>query len=192
MTMNGSWGYQKADDDWKSPKTVVRNLITCAQGGGNYLLNIGPKRDGSVPEESVQILTEVGKWMDKNGPTIYESEPCQPRGHIYASYTRRDKTLYMHVYNWPGETPASEWLDFFNPPSVLAIGGLRANVKSARLFASGRPVTFEQGDQYVRFTGLPIEAPDNPATVIAIECDSVPAIEGLDVRKNRKREGVGK
>src|SRR5712691_11545881 len=57
MTMNGSWGYQHADDDWKSPKTVVRNLITCARDGGNYLLNIGPKPDGSIPEDSVRILT---------------------------------------------------------------------------------------------------------------------------------------
>ena len=57
MTLNDSWGYQKADDDWKTPKTVIRNLITCARDGGNYLLNIGPKPDGSIPEESVQILT---------------------------------------------------------------------------------------------------------------------------------------
>jgi len=53
MTMNDSWGYHKADDDWKTAKAVVRNLITCAQAGGNYLLNIGPMRDGSIPEESI-------------------------------------------------------------------------------------------------------------------------------------------
>jgi alpha-L-fucosidase len=191
MTMNDSWGYQKADNNWKSPKTVVRNLITCAQGKGNYLLNIGPKPDGSVPDESVRILTEVGQWMDKNGSTIYESDPFQESGDIFANCTRKGNTLYVHVYNWPGRTPASQWLDFFNPPSVVAIGGLRAKVKSARLFASGKPVTFEQGDQYVKFTGLPIEPPDSPVTVIAVECDSVPEIEGTDVRKHRKREGVG-
>jgi alpha-L-fucosidase len=191
MTMNDSWGYQKADDNWKSPKTIVRNLITCARGGGNYLLNIGPKADGSVPEESVRVLTEVGRWMDKNGPTIYESEPIRGGGHIYASYTRCGTTLYMHVHNWPGETLASKWLDFFNPACVVAIGGLRAKVNSARLFASGKPVKFEQGDQYVRFMGLPIKPPDSPVTVIAIECDTVPEIVGLDVRNNRKREGVG-
>jgi alpha-L-fucosidase len=191
MTMNDSWGYQKADNNWKSPETIVRNLITCARDTGNYLLNIGPKADGSIPEESVRILTEVGKWMDKNGPTIYESETCKARGHVYASYTRKGNTLYMHIHNWPGRTLASNWLEFFNPPCVVAIGGLRAKVISARLFASGKPVTFEQGDQYVRFTGLPIEAPDSPVTTLAIECDSEPAIEGSDVRKFRKREGVG-
>jgi alpha-L-fucosidase len=191
MTMNESWGYQKADNDWKSPETIVRNLITCAHDTGNYLLNIGPKADGSIPEESVRILTEVGEWMDKNGATIYASEPCQARARIYAAFTRRGNTLYMHVYHWPGETLASNWLEFFNPPSVVAIGGLRAKVQSARLFASGKPVTFEQGDQYVSFTGLPIEAPDSPVTVLAIECDAEPVVDGLDVRKFRKREGVG-
>jgi alpha-L-fucosidase len=154
-------------------------------------LNIGPKPDGSVPEDSVRILTEVGKWMDKNGPTIYESEPCQARGHVYANYTRKGNTLYVHVYNWPGQTPASQGLDFFNPPCVVAIGGLRAKVKSARLFASGKPVVFEQDDVSVRFTGLPVEAPDTPVTVIAVECDAEPVVDGSYVRKNRKREGVG-
>jgi alpha-L-fucosidase len=191
MTMNDSWGYQKADNSWKSPQTIVRNLVTCAHDTGNYLLNIGPKADGSVPKKSVSILTEVGKWMDKNGPTIYESETCKAKGHVYASYTRKGNTLYMHIYYWPGETLAANWLEFFRPQSVVSIGGLRAKVQSARLFASGKPVTFEQGDQYVRFTGLPIEAPDSPATVIAVECDTVPVIDHNDVRKFRKRAEVG-
>jgi alpha-L-fucosidase len=191
MTMNDSWGYHKADDNWKSLKTIVRNLITCAHDTGNYLLNIGPKPDGSIPEESVRILTEVGEWMSKNGPTIYNSEPCTAQGSFHANYTRRRNTLYMHVYNWPGETLAANYLEFFNPQSVVAIGGLRAKVQSARLFASGKPVQFEQGDEYVRFFGLPLEAPDSPVTVLAIECDTEPVIDHTDVRKFRKREGVG-
>jgi alpha-L-fucosidase len=191
MTLNESWGYHKADNDWKSPETIVRNLVTCAHDTGNYLLNIGPKPDGSIPEESVRVLSQVGEWLDKNGPSIYATDVCDSKEHIYANYTRRGKTLYMHVYHWPGETPAAEWLEFFRPQSVLAIGGLRAKVQSARLFASGKPVAFEQGDQYVRFTGLPIDAPDSPVTVIAIECDTEPAVDHNDVRKFRKRGGVG-
>ena len=129
--------------------------------------------------------------MGRNGAAIYNSEPCQSSWHVFTDFTRQGNTLYMHIYHWPGETPASNWLDFFNPPSVIAIGGLRAKVKSARLFVSGKPVTFEQGDQYVRFTGLPINAPDSPVTVIAIECDAEPVIEHNDVRELRKRKGVG-
>ena len=176
MTMNGSWGYHAADDDWKSPKTVVRNLITCARGGGNYLLNIGPKPDGSIPEESVRILSAVGKWMDRNGPTIYESEPCQVAHSDYASFTRKGNTLFIHVYFWPGDT--------------VAIGGLQAKVTSARLFSTGKKVEFEQDRFRVRFTGLPRTAPDDPVTVIAAECDAEPTQNMDMIRKERPRTTV--
>src|SRR6266478_3669850 len=67
MTLNERWGYHQADDAWKTSKTIVRNLVYCAHDAGNYLLNIGPKPDGSIPEESVRILTEVGRWTSRNG-----------------------------------------------------------------------------------------------------------------------------
>jgi len=177
MTMNGSWGYQRADDDWKSPKTVVRNLITCARDGGNYLLNIGPRPDGSIPDESVRILTAVGKWMEKNGNTIYTAEPCQVKRSAYASFTRKGNTLYMHVYFWPGD--------------YVAISGLKAQVKSARLHASGKALKFDQDRFRTRFTGLPASAPDDPVTTIAIECDTEPVQDTMMVRRERPRRGVG-
>ena len=177
MTMNGSWGYQRADDDWKSPKTVLRNLITCARDGGNYLLNIGPRPDGSIPEESVRILTAAGKWMEKNGDTIYTAEPCQVKRSAYALFTRKGNTLYMHVYFWPGD--------------YVAISGLKAQVKSARLHASGKTLKFDQDRFRTRFTGLPASAPDDPLTTIAIECDSEPVQDTMMVRKERPRRGVG-
>src|SRR5437660_491413 len=132
MTMNGSWGYQATDDDWKTPKTIVRNLITCARDGGNYLLNIGPRADGSIPEQSVQILQTVGKWMDGNGQSIYKSEPCKVRRSAYENFTREGNNLYVHVHFWPGET--------------VSISGLRTKVKSAKLLRSGTPVKVEQDD----------------------------------------------
>jgi alpha-L-fucosidase len=82
-------------------------------------------------------------------------------------------------------------LDYYNPPTVVAIGGLRAKVKSARLFASGKKVDFVQDDISVRFTGLPHDAPDQPVTVIEAECDSEPIIDSGYVRKERPRAGVG-
>ena len=85
MTLNDSWGYQRADDNWKSSRTIVRNLIQCVRDGGNYLLNIGPKPDGSIPEESVRVLTEVGRWIEVNSDTIYKSDLCQVRRSNYAS-----------------------------------------------------------------------------------------------------------
>ena len=173
MTMNDSWGYQKADDNWKSPKTIVRNLVTCAHGTGNYLLNIGPRPDGSIPEESVRILTAVGKWMDRNSVTIYQSEECQPGRSNYASFSRKGNTLFMHVHYWPGDT--------------ASLGGLRNKVLSARLQASGKDVKFDQDPFRVRFLNLPEKAPDDPVTTIAIECDGEPHQDNEYVRRERPR-----
>jgi alpha-L-fucosidase len=176
MTMNDSWGYHKADDDWKQPKTIVRNLIRCAHDGGNYLLNIGPKPDGSIPEESVRIMTAVGKWMDRNGSSIYLADRCQPSRSQTASFTRKGDTLFMHVHFWPGDT--------------VALGGLRNKVKSARLLATGREVKFTQEDFRVQFTGLPAAPPDSPVTTIAIECDGEPRQDNDYTRKERPRREV--
>ena len=174
MTMNGSWGYHRSDDDWKSPKTVIRNLITCARDGGNYLLNIGPKPDGSIPEESIRILSSVGQWMDKNGKAIYQSDNCQPRRSNYASFTRSGNTLYMHIHFWPGET--------------AVMSGLMSQVKSASLLATGQKVAFQQDRLRVRFTGLPEKAPDDPITTLAIECDGEPKQDNIFVRKEHERK----
>jgi alpha-L-fucosidase len=166
-------GYQRADDNWKSSKQIIRNLIDCARDGGNYLLNIGPRADGSIPEESVHVLNEVGQWMSRNGEAIYQLEPCQPRQSTYAGFTRQGNTLYMHVYFWPGE--------------YVAVGGFKAQVKSARYLVSGQKINFQQDRFGVRFSGLPTAAPDNPVTTIAIECESEPIQDPLLVRKERPR-----
>jgi hypothetical protein len=70
MTLNGHWRYGAADRDWKPPATVMSNLIHCGAGGGNFLLNIGPRADGSVPAPRVEILKTVGTWMRANGSSI--------------------------------------------------------------------------------------------------------------------------
>jgi alpha-L-fucosidase len=176
MTLNDSWGFQRADDNWKTSKTIVRNLITCARDGGNYLLNIGPMPDGSVPPESVRVLTEVGRWMDTNGETIYKSDLCQPRRCNYASFTRTGNTLYMHVHFWPGED--------------VAISGLMTKVKSARLLKTNQKVEFTQDPYRVHITGLPAQATDTPVTTIVLECESEPKQDTNFVRSEKPRAGV--
>src|SRR5580698_2402773 len=176
MTMNDSWGYQAADDNWKSSRTILRNLVTCARDGGNYLLNIGPEADGTIPEPSVHALRQVGEWLETNGHTIFDSDICAVRRSSYASFTRKNQTLYMHVHFWPGD--------------YVAISGLMTKVNSAKLVKTGQSVAFTQDDFRVRFTGLPMEAPDFPLTTIAIECDSEPRQDTDYVRINKPRMGV--
>jgi len=177
MTLNDSWGYHAADFNWKSPTTVIRNLITCARDGGNYLLNIGPKPDGTIPEESGRILSAVGDWISKNGKTIYESDPCQPRRGNYLSFTRKGNTLYAHVHYWPGET--------------VVVGNLLNKVQSAQYFATGEPVKFQQDDYRIKLTGLPKKAPDL-VTTFALELDSEPKQDHEGKRAVKPRESIYK
>jgi alpha-L-fucosidase len=179
MTLNESWGYDTEDDEWKSPRTIVRNLISCARDKGNYLLNIGPEGDGSVPKESTRILTEVGKWLSINGEAIFNTDRCQPWRPSYATFTRRGNTLYMHVHFWPG--------------SDVSLSGLLVNVKSVSMMKSKQPVKFVQDANRVHITGLPAKAPDSPVSTIVIECDGVPMMNldnELRLAKPRAKVGI--
>ena len=192
MTLNDSWGYDRGDDSWKTPKTIVSNLADCASGGGNYLLNIGPKPDGSVPVESVEILETVGKWLDTNGRAIYRTQRGSLTAQPNANFTRDGNILYIHEKYWPGVTPAAQWLSFFQPGVVLAIGGLKAKVKSARVLKTGQNVSFTQDDDFrLRLMGLPAEAPDSLTTVIAVECDREPVIDAWSMVPLWPRYKVG-
>ena len=75
MTINRHWGYNKADDKWKSPTELVRNLIDIVSKGGNYLLNVGPTSEGLMPAPSIESLRGVGKWLKANGESIYGAGP---------------------------------------------------------------------------------------------------------------------
>ena len=176
MTINDSWGYQAADDNYKSARTIIRNLISCNRDGGNYLLNIGPRGDGSVPQPEVDVLTEVGRWLNTNGHAVIGTDQCQPRRSQYASFTRSGNTLYMHVHFWPGE--------------YVAISGLQCRVQAAHLVKTGDPVKFTQDPYQTKLIGLPKAAPDSPVTTIAIECDAEPRQDTNFVRINKPRGSV--
>ena len=176
MTLNDSWGFNRFDDAWKTPKTIVANLANCARGGGNYLLNIGPEPDGSVPPESVAVLQAVGQWLDTNGKAIYGTDRGNFGWNTNANYTRRGNTLYIHQQFWPGHTPAADWLSFYQTQAVIAIGGLKPNVISVRILKTGEKVDFIQDEFSLRVTGLPLTAPDQPATVLEVVCDGEPVI----------------
>ena len=69
-TMNNNWGYNPYDTDYKPASMLIRKLVECVSKGGNMILNVGPDARGNIPEESVRILKEIGKWMEKNKESI--------------------------------------------------------------------------------------------------------------------------
>jgi len=101
QTLNHTWGYSKFDKEWKSTGEVIRRLVEIVSRGGNYLLNIGPMGDGTIPEESVEILKGVGSWMEKYSESIYGTSASPLQSQQWGFCTARDSLLYLHVIHWP-------------------------------------------------------------------------------------------
>jgi alpha-L-fucosidase len=159
MTMNETWGYKSYANNWKSVETLVRNLIDIASKGGNYLLNVGPKSDGTFPQQSVDILKGMGAWMKVNSEAIYgtNGSPLAPVswGRITSRETKTGTTLYLSVFDWPKD-------------GKLVVPALKNDVISAKLLANGTVLKAKQDDG-----GLVIKVPDAAidtiATVIKLE-----------------------
>ena len=101
MTLNTTWGYSDHDHEWKSDATLIRNLIDIASKGGNYLLNIGPKGDGTIPPETVKAFHAIGTWMKVNSASIYGTSASPFATLPWGRATRKGQTLYLHVFDWP-------------------------------------------------------------------------------------------
>jgi len=166
MTFNGSWGWQPTPpEDWHSVRDVLHMLREVSAGGGNLLLNIGPKPDGSIPEEATERLKAVGKWTAKNGEAMYGKMDrtggrfeWMPTG----TWTLNGKTAYYWCTRWPG--------------TELAIGGLRTKLRRASFLATGDSIEFRQTKDRLVLRGLPKSSPDKVAgvTVLKLEFTAKP------------------
>jgi alpha-L-fucosidase len=161
MTINNSWGYNAGDTRWKTAQQLIRNLSDIAAKGGNYLLNIGPMADGTIPAPEVERLQAMGKWLRTNGEAIYATEagPLYPLPTWGRSTMKTNAkggtTLYVHVWNWP-------------PDGKLLLAGIKQPVLSGRLLAGGAAVTAANTADGLLLT-LPGAAPDPDVSVAAVE-----------------------
>ena len=96
LTMNGVWGYSELDKNWKSPELIIQSLVNCVSKNGNLLLNVGPDPRGNFPVECVNILAEVGKWMEKNGESIYGCGASTLKRQDWGRYTQKDNLIFAH------------------------------------------------------------------------------------------------
>ena len=105
MTMNDHWGYNRADKNFKSTSELIRMLTDIASKGGNYLLNVGPTDEGLIPQESIERLATIGKWMKVNSQAIYgtTASPFKslPWGRCTQKQAGSETILYLHVFAWP-------------------------------------------------------------------------------------------
>ena len=104
MTLNGTWGYSEHDHAWKSDRTLIRNLVDIASKGGNYLLNIGPKGDGSLTPETVASFRAIGAWLRVNGESIHGTTASPFTAPLpWGRATAKGRDLYLHVFDWPAD-----------------------------------------------------------------------------------------
>ena len=172
MTLNNHWGYHISDNDWKSPREVVRMLLTCANGKGNLLLNVGPRGDGSIPEETSRIIREVGEWMRNGGEEAISNNNIMKLGPYFreeneysdwegsGTFTASGNNMFLTMMYYPGRQ--------------LTLTGLEMNVKRITTKQTGELKFVQDGGKLV--VDLPETLANAFCPVLKMECDGTPSI----------------
>jgi alpha-L-fucosidase len=153
MTINNQWAYNANDHDFKSAQFLIRGLVEVASRGGNFLLNVGPRPDGTIQPEFQERLRAIGDWLSVNGDSIYGTTYGPVQGVASIRTTAKDNNVFIHVFDWPS--------------SSLEIIGIKPKVFSARLLATGQNLKFSQTEQRLNLD-LPSKMPDTNVTTIAL------------------------
>lgn len=201
-TTNNSWSYAWYDENWKSPKTIAERLVRVVARGGSYMLNVGPKGDGSIPARAAESLVESGAWIQQHGEAIYGADASPfDQGFTWGDMTANGNDLYLHIFEWPTK-------------GKLRIADLGATVQSASLLHDARPVAYSQegsileltlGSQFghdlplISVVKLSLDAPakvSNQSTQVdglseAILLAKMSEVKGCNVRENRWMEKFG-
>lgn len=166
MTINDSWGYRIEDLNYKSTSVVLRMLADCISMGGNLLLDIGPRADGTIPEQEVAMLKSIGRWVNKHQEAVYETKAGIPSGHIqgYTSLSKDGHIIYVYLP--------------YRPIGSVELKGLKSRVKNVRIVGTDFSVAWQQYNDIswsevpgVYYFDIPEYALDAEMTVMAIELD---------------------
>ena len=164
MTMNDSWGYQDHDHNYKTPYQIIRIFADVIGAGGNLLLDIGPRADGTIPDEQVQILEELGRWTHKHAEAIYGTNAGIAAGHFYGPTTLSAdrQTLYLFLPH--------------KPSGPVVVRGLKNQVNRIRIVGNGTKLKSQiLGKQYwssvpgILYIDVPATEVDEQMTVVALQ-----------------------
>jgi len=172
VTLNESWGFHAGDHEWKTPAQVLDLLVKCAQGNGNLLLNVGPKPDGAVPVESVDILRRVGRWLEANREAITPTD--------LFTFDLQQRGEHRGDWNFCGPMTAREnclyWMIRRPNQSQAVLCGLEVKAKTVRVLSSGESLPFRQRNGRLEIGGVPQTDVEGLWPAIRIECDAPPRI----------------
>jgi alpha-L-fucosidase len=175
-----SWGYI-TDEENKTPNSLIDDLIDIVSKNGNLLLNIGPKPDGTIPREQIDVLLEIGKWLDINGEGIYETRPWKVAGegptenpdggfgeNKRSDYSEKDYRFVSKgnvVYLFCLDTPTAK---------KIQVNSLSLNedpirpIRNITLLGSSEPLKWKQKKEFLEIT-TPKQMPCNHAICFRIE-----------------------
>lgn len=168
MTFNGiSWGY--VDEKQILPYSysanqIIRMLCKCSRDGGNLLLNIGPKADGSVPEDVIDPLLRVGGWLSENGEASYgvkmkvSGYECGANNVSQCTVSPDAKTVYVWNYIWPSD-------------GTMAFGGYRKPPRRISLLSTGEEISFRANGHRLLLQDLPKSSPDNNMGIAVLKME---------------------
>lgn len=131
MTTNDSWGYQPNDTAWKTPYEVISIFVDAVANGGNLLLDIGPKADGTIPPEQIHILKELGEWNRRNGEAVFGTIAGLPLGHFYGPTTlsKDSTTLYLFLHG--------------KNNGQIMLKGIRNAIKEVSIVGNNSPLSYK-------------------------------------------------
>lgn len=166
MTINNNWGYQPKDTNWKTPFEIITIFADAVSHGGNLLLDIGPRADGTIPEEQAHVLRELGSWNSRNGEAIFGTVAGIPPGHFSGPTTlsKDSTTLYLFL---PGKTSGQ-----------VVIKGLDNEIKDITMLGSNKVLTHKIVGKIswshvpgLVYIDVPEEGQDQYVTVLRLRLD---------------------
>ena len=155
MTINNTWAYNQNDMNFKSTEHLIRTLVDAASKGGNFLLNVGPTPEGTIQPEFQERLRGIGRWMKRNGDSIYGTTFGPLQDFSYGRTTAKGDTIYLHVFDWPAG-------------QKLEVSHLKVRVLDVRMLDGGKKLKFTRTSNGL-IIRVPAQAPDPVDTVLTLK-----------------------
>ncbi len=153
-TMNGSWGFNLKDHNYKSTKRLIQTMVKAAGYGANFLLNTGPMPNGEIQSENVDTLMVMGKWLDKYGESIYGTRKGPIKPLHWGATTQKGKTVYVHVLKLAEDN--------------LLLPKLEQKIKSITFFDDGTKAKYKN-TEFGTLIHLPYDKRQDVDTILKVE-----------------------
>lgn len=172
-TTNDSWAFAWYDENWKTPKVILDRVVATVARGGTYMLNVGLRGDGTIPERAAEPLREAGEWIRRYPQVVYGAD-ASPWQHSlpWGDVTVMDDRLFLAVFEWPRS-------------GELHLSGLKNKIKSVKLLqpeGKGKALTHNRSGSWTCIS-VPAVAPDPLVSIIEVQLEGKPDVDpthGLD------------